>query len=255
MANPFPGMDPYLEGNLWPVVHANLATEIARQLNPTLPPNYVALTTQRVVMIVPDNSAVPTGRWPDVGVVAEVPSAGGAVATLAPPLSANATRAETVPLYGVEVVDPENRRLVTAIEILSPTNKQGKRDEYAAKRQELLVGPAHLVEIDLLREGERFPLDKLLPSIPYFAFVSRVSERPKVGIWPMPLRVALPTIPIPLDPVDQDAMLNLQAVLDTLHPVMRYDRSVNYRQSPPGPMSADDLAWIDERLRAAGKRP
>lgn len=32
MPSPFPGMDPYLEGYLWPDVHHRLASEIARQL-------------------------------------------------------------------------------------------------------------------------------------------------------------------------------------------------------------------------------
>ena len=32
MPNPFPGMDPYLEGDLWTTVHTDLCAEIARQL-------------------------------------------------------------------------------------------------------------------------------------------------------------------------------------------------------------------------------
>jgi hypothetical protein len=49
------------------------------------------------------------------------------------------------------------RRLVTAIEVLSPTNKaQGEhgRDLYIRKQQEILGGKVHLVEIDLLRGGQ-----------------------------------------------------------------------------------------------------
>jgi hypothetical protein len=32
MPNPFPGMDPYLEGDLWMSAHTDLCAEIARQL-------------------------------------------------------------------------------------------------------------------------------------------------------------------------------------------------------------------------------
>jgi hypothetical protein len=32
MPSPFPGMDPYLEGSEWTSVHAELSSEIARQL-------------------------------------------------------------------------------------------------------------------------------------------------------------------------------------------------------------------------------
>jgi|GEM_PF-293067 len=42
MPSPFPGMDPYLEGYLWPDVHHRLATQISRQLAPQIQPNYVA---------------------------------------------------------------------------------------------------------------------------------------------------------------------------------------------------------------------
>ena len=42
MPSPFLGMDPYLEGYLWPDVYHRLATEISRQLTPLLKPRYVA---------------------------------------------------------------------------------------------------------------------------------------------------------------------------------------------------------------------
>jgi hypothetical protein len=37
MPSPFPGMDPYLEGRLWPDVHHTLAVELRRHLVPLLP--------------------------------------------------------------------------------------------------------------------------------------------------------------------------------------------------------------------------
>jgi hypothetical protein len=40
MPSPFPGMDPYLEGYLWPDVHHALASEIRRQLAPQVRPRY-----------------------------------------------------------------------------------------------------------------------------------------------------------------------------------------------------------------------
>ena len=38
MPSPFPGMDPYLEGHLWPDVHSGLAFVIKEQLVPLQPP-------------------------------------------------------------------------------------------------------------------------------------------------------------------------------------------------------------------------
>jgi hypothetical protein len=257
MANPFPGMDPYLEGNLWPTVHANLGTEVARRLNATIRPKYVALTVQRVVLAVFDEPERSQDRWPDVGVVTREPrDAGGATAVATAPLEANAPAPESIPQYSVEIRDTAGRRLVTSIEILSPTNKRGDgRDEYAVRRREILAGPAHLVEIDLLRAGDRFPVDRPLPSVPYFVFVSRVERRPRVQIWPIPLAGPLPPVRVPLGPGDPDATFDLQEVLATLHDDMGYDLSVDYTRPPPGPLSPDEAAWVEQRLREAGRRP
>ena len=52
------------------------------------------------------------------------------------------------------------RKLVTVIEVLSPTNKKTKdaRAEYLEKRRDLIRSRVNLVEIDLLRAGEPMPL-------------------------------------------------------------------------------------------------
>lgn len=254
MANPFPGMDPYLEDSVWQSVHANLATGIALNLAPKLRPKYTVLTTERVVLSGADEVDIQV-RLPDIGVVTDDPRSSRTAAVADPPLTAKAVDLEAIPQFSVEVRATKDRRLVTAIEILSNTNKQGSgRIEYAGKRRELLMGEAHLVEIDLLRAGRRFPVKLKLPAVPYFVFISRVEQRPNVGIWPMTLRAPLTPIPIPLDPGDDDVMLDLQSILNWLHEQMSYDQSIDYSQPPPGPMSAEDLAWIDERLRAAGRR-
>ena len=47
MPSPFPGMDPYLEGDLWQDVHERLANQISLDLMPRLAPRYVALLAKR----------------------------------------------------------------------------------------------------------------------------------------------------------------------------------------------------------------
>src|SRR5438477_12306131 len=49
MPSPFPGMDPYLEGYLWPDGHHRLATQISDQLMPMFRPRYVARIEIQVV--------------------------------------------------------------------------------------------------------------------------------------------------------------------------------------------------------------
>ena len=258
MPNPFPGMDPYLEGPLWPTVHTSLVNEIAHQLAPKLRPKYLALPQERVVVTVPDPIETrSSSRFPDVGVYtseAMQPHARGAAT--AAPLMLDALLPESIPEAYLEIRDVEQRRLVTAIEVLSPSNKRGPGVQGSRKkRQEFLSGEVHYLEIDLLRVGERFPLAGPLPSVPYFVFLSRVTRRPRVEIWPIPLDQPLPTVPVPLLPGDPDVMLDLQQALQTIYEWYGYDRAADHAGEPPLPLAPEQQAWADERLRAAGLRP
>ena len=257
MPNPFLGMDPYLEGDVWTSVHTDLCAQIVRQLSPLIRPKYIATTNRRFVVAVEQ----PRGRhdsYPDVGVVERnggvLSSTASATATAAPVLMMDRQRTR-LPLLTVEIRDVEQRRLVTAIEVLSPTNKRGRgRREYATKRRRTLASPSHLVEIDLLRAGTRYPVQDALPPVPYFAFVSRAERRPQVEVWPMPLEAPLPTIPIPLLPGDADVLLDLQLALTSIYEIVGYDALLDYTQPPPGPLTEQQAAWVEERLRAAGRR-
>src|SRR5258707_1587193 len=167
-------MDPYLEGDLWMTVHTDLCAEIARQLSPKLRPKYVALSTRRVVLADPDESELSgQNRFPDVGVVtSHTPDDSAAVAVATAPLILHSEMPEPIPHVSVEIRDVASRRLVACIEVLSPSHKKGSgREEYAGKRFQILSGPAHLIEIDLLRTGTRYPTEEKLPNAPYFVFL------------------------------------------------------------------------------------
>jgi hypothetical protein len=256
MPNPFPGMDPYLEGDLWTTVHTDLCGEIARQLAPKLRPKYVALSTRRVILAPPDESeGYSQHRFPDVGIVATQTTSFASSKVATAPLVLPADLPEPIPHVGVEIRDVAERRLVTCIEVLAPTNKWGPgREEYAGKRYNLLSGNTHLVEIDLLRAGSRFPTTKPLPAAPYFVFISQAGRRHEVGIWPIALDGSLPEIPIPLLPGDS-ATLDLQKALTVIYDIIGYDELIDYTQAPPGPLSEGDAAWVVEQLRRSGKRP
>ncbi len=142
----------------------------------------------------------------------------------------------------VEVRDRRNRQLVALIELLSPANKQpgSNRDQYLARRNEILAGPAHLVEIDLLRGGLRPPVERR-PPCDYCILVSRSETRPRVGLWPVGLRERLPVIPIPLRAPDSDAKLDLQAAVHEIYDKARYQNYL-YDGAPEPPLAADDAA-------------
>jgi hypothetical protein len=50
MPSAFPGMDPYLEGDMWQEFHERLANQISAQLMPLLAPRYVALLAKRYIL-------------------------------------------------------------------------------------------------------------------------------------------------------------------------------------------------------------
>jgi hypothetical protein len=247
-------MDPYLEGSLWMSVHTQLSVEIARQLIPRLRPRYVALTPERFVFDVFEEVAVTTRTTiPDVGVVdtgrGAGPSPGAAVIT-APALHLETEVPIAVPHVTVEIRDTANRQLVTAIEVLSPTNKRGEgRTEYLAKRRRLLLSTAHLMEIDLVREGHRVPMRQPLPSVPYFVFLSRAERRPLTDIWPIPFDQPLPVVPVPLLEGDPDVALDLQQALTNVYDLFGYELLIDYTRPPEMAMPLEAAAWAEEVLR------
>ncbi|MBI3970063.1 MAG: DUF4058 family protein [Chloroflexi bacterium] len=271
MPSPFPGMDPYLEGDLWQEFHERLAGAISARLMRLLPRTYVALLAKRYVL---DRSAlgivalrpeqVTRVVYPDVHVATTAPvsapptagSAGGAVALAEPAVELPSALPEQVPLLSVEVRDVAQRRLVTAIEILSPVNKEGDgAREYDERRTALLETRTHLLEIDLLRRGQRVRLLGEPPPAPWYVYLSRVQRRPLTAVWPVPLRARLPAVPVPLLEPDPDAPLDLQAAVDDCFAIVGYERLLDYTgPPPPPPLPPEDMAWIEQVLRAAGYR-
>jgi len=261
MPSPFPGMDPYLEGALWTTVHHELSSTIARQLAPKLRPRYVALPAERFVMDLPEGVAViRTDAYPDVAVrevdpLLPVGSMGYAVAGSDAPLQLATVVPSPVPHVTVEIRTADDRELVTAIEALSPTNKRGEgRREYLVKRQRTLVSTAHLIEIDLLRTGQRVPMQEPLPPAPYFVLLSRFERRPVCDVWPIMLTDPLPTVPVPLLPGDADVTLDLQQAFTTMYDALNYDLLVDYNRSPEVSLTGEAELWADEWLRRAGAR-
>jgi hypothetical protein len=153
----------------------------------------------------------------------------------------------------IEVRDRVGRELVAVIELLSPTNKRPgpDREQYLSKRRQLLAGPVHLVEIDLLRSYPRMPVEGL-PSCDYVALVSRAEERPRVGLWAVSLRERLPVIPIPLRSPDPDARLDLQEALHRIYDVAGYEDYI-YAGTPVPALGTEDAEWAKKLLAAISK--
>lgn len=245
---PFPGMDPFIENQVWSDFHTRLMYGIARELGWLLAPNYqVLLETYIGVTIQPDVS------------IYHQPSG---VETLRRSEATPATADDIVRLDVAEAAEPSHiairdrgGNLVTIVEVLSPANKSGSgREYYIRKRNNVLLTQVHLIEIDLLLGGNRS--DNPPTESPYVALVSRaVTEPPRTGevyhIW---LEKPLPVLPVPLHG-DDEVPLELQKVFATVYEESFYRLYLDYSpRRTPHLLSESERAWIDERLREAGLR-
>ncbi len=276
---PFPGMDPYLEAlDIWPGFHESLAVITREQLNAVLPPPYYAEVQMRpeagIVLeagtlhrIVPDVLVV---RAPEPPGVREVP--GGYTVVVEPRTQITPgieVRVRTDPLRHafVEIRDAtRGHRLVTLIEIASPSNKRPGPDRraYETKQREVLDSDANLIEIDLLRSGQRllpYPdLEEVVHTLncDYLILLNRGATR--VGSWmdytlyPVDVREVLPCIPVPLAGNDPDVPFDAQFAANRTYRGGPYLRRIDYTAPPDPPLNDDDAAWADALLRAAGLR-
>ncbi|HSN77710.1 MAG TPA: DUF4058 family protein [Anaerolineae bacterium] len=276
MPSPFPGMDPYLEGEMWQEFHETLVGTIRGQILAQLPAKYVALLAKRYVVGEPLSGVLPglglnivdwppqRVIYPDVHVAAlpaaklREPGAGwdAGMALMEPVVEVANPLPDQAPQLSVEIRDLAQRRLVTLIEILSPANKHSRGAlEYHDRRIELLQTRTHLLEIDLLRGGARIALLAEPPAAPYYVYLSRTERRPYTQIWPVDLRQRLPVVPVPLLHPDPDVVLDLQAAVDACFALVGYERLLDYADPlPPPPLGDEDAVWLDDCLRAASMR-
>jgi hypothetical protein len=150
----------------------------------------------------------------------------------------------------VEILDTaDSNRVVTAIEILSPGNKEsGKLNQkYREKLDQYLDAGANIVEIDLLRSSrkrlvvtsDRIPTRRRAA---YYVAICRARKPNRWMIYPMPLRDPLPTIPIPCRAKDDDVPLELQPIIDRIYLEGGHD-DLKYNQPPEPPFSKEDAKW------------
>jgi hypothetical protein len=191
---------------------------------------------------------------PDVSVlrVSDRPLEGGPVAVEAAPFTGLVTLEVPVKEQSVEIRESATGTLVTAIEILSPVNKRPGHesfDAYRRKRRDLLRLAAHLMEIDLLRAGQRPPLATARPEAPYFVILSREERRPKVDIWPLRLQEAIPIVPVPLEAPDPDVPLDLGRAIAEIYTECAFDLRIDYSKPAPKPeLPPGDAAWVRARV-------
>lgn len=258
MTSPFPGMNPYLEA-YWSNVHVLMIVALTAQLKRVLPAGLAARPEEQVLLETLEYEPRPTYR-PDVSVV-ELPApesppralAGGVV--VAEPVRVRSLVRERK-IRWIEIVDERDRgRVVTVVELLSPSNKApgDDRRRYHRKVRHYFRAGVSLVEIDLLR-GERrrmwFTWERLGPSRQkdYLVLVRR-RKSPVIEAYPIGLRERLPAVAVPLRATDADVPLDLQAALLRVFEDGPFD-SIDYSRPPDPPLDPPDAEWAAELVAA-----
>lgn len=220
MHSPFPGVDPFTEArHLWKGIHTQLIGELStHQLPPLLAPAYYVDVE------------------PSLQVYSET-------ITVLPELE------EEEEESAIFVREAGTERLVTVIEIVSYSNKTAgltKRARYLAKRWEFLNSGIHLVEIDLLRWGNR-----VVPGLPdqaYHILVRRADEQPECRVWSFGFSEPIPSAALPLLDPGERVPLPLQEAFATIDAARNFRQRLDYETDPPPPLSEGQRKEIAQLL-------
>jgi hypothetical protein len=256
MPSPFPGMNPFLEQDrAWDDFHESFMPAARDAIAVQVRPHFIAKINEHpFIHELPEDPRRFVGRS-DVSVTRPPfapAAAASSAATVEAPARVRVPAVDRERLSFIEIRDRDGWQLVTVIELLSPTNKYAgpDREQYLAKRRDLLDSAVHFVEIDLLRGGPRMPMEDL-PACDYCVLVSRVETRPEAGVWPIRLREPLPPVPIPLRTPHADAQLDLQGLLHRIYDAAGYEDYIYLGQTQPQ-LNAEDMAWARQFVPGGG---
>jgi hypothetical protein len=250
-------MNPFFEQR-WRGAHSVLITYLRDALQERLPPDLVANPEEDILTVGAGESG--NTYRPDVQVSEPWLLKEPGVADVAP-MSPPTLATEPIRVWLEEEVErwieihEATGRLITALELLSPSNKleSAERERYQRRRGRFISGGANFVEIDLTRQGASvFAKDVrnvlLRAAASYGICVFRAARRGECEVYPNRLRERLPAIRVPLRPTDADVVLDLQPLIDQCHERGRY-HLLNYRLPLEPPLPPEDAAWADQLLR------
>lgn len=259
MPSPFPGMNPYLEQPaIWQEFHSRLIVAIADDLSPQLRPKYRAAVEKRIYAEI-GNDLTFIGR-PDATVYRVMPNVESLpadfsstqqnpVATM--PVMVEVPMPEEIQERYLEIRDMTTGDVVTALELISPSNKRpGRgRSRYEEKRLAILGSQTHLIEVDLIRSFNPLPIHSDVPTSLYRILVSRAEQRPYAALYPFDLADPIPAFPLPLQSTDPDLIVDIQHLLHQVYDRAAYDLEIDYQQDPVPFLTEPDQRWLDTLLK------
>lgn len=223
MPSVFPGMDPYLEDiKRWPTFHQQFISALGDALQPALSDKYRLRLGHRHY-------------------------------ELEQVLFTSILKEQQQESF-VEIRQKSSSdKLVTLIEMISPANRthpEGRR-RYEQRRQEARADGAHLVELDLVLQGQTCLEADLsaLAEQQYVCCVTRSARPIKHELYGSLLTKRLPRIRLPMLADERDLVLDVQALVNRVYDRC-FDGQIDYQIDPQVPLSDADRQWMDQLLRS-----
>jgi hypothetical protein len=222
MSSPFPGMDPYLETpQRWAVFQHQFIAGLSDVLQPSIGDRYRLRTGNRFYV----NEQV---------------------------LFTSILREEHREEY-TEIRQRPSGRLISVVDLVSPSNRTTTtgRKEYLAKREEFRRQGAHVVELDLVLQGQSC-LNLSLENVPeydYLVSVSRAQHPDRFEVYTAKLQGRLPRFRLPLGSDDRDVVVDLQGIFNRCYD-HHFAGKIDYKQDPPVVLNDDDRKWMQQLLKA-----
>lgn len=222
MPSPFPGMDPYLEEEkLWPEFQHHLVLCLYQILLPGLHDRYRARVAQRLY-------------------------------ATEQALFTSVIREEHREDF-IEIRQRNDARLVTLVDVVSPTNRTSScgRQAYLDTRKEARNGGANLVEIDLVLQGTPM-LDysrENLPEWDYAVTVTRATQQERHEIYTATLQKRLPRFRLPLAADDRDTVLDLHTAFSRCFDQGNFLSRVDYKRDPTTKLTDAQRGYVAQLLR------
>ncbi|MBP0020963.1 MAG: DUF4058 family protein [Cyanobacteria bacterium SBLK] len=250
-------MNPYLEQPMfWSAFHSRLIVAIADAIAPQIRPRYYVEIETRTYLGEGENGVLV--GIPDAVVFSSessTPATEEAIATTLTiqPQQVTVPMPEEIKERYLEIREVATGEVVTAIEVLSPKNKEAGRgrQKYEEKRLTILGSLTHLVEIDLLRGGRSMSVGGHIAPTHYRLLVSPSENRPKAMLYGFSLREPIPSFSLPLKG-DLSPVVDMQAIVAGIYERAGYDLRIDYTQPvPPPALSEGDRHWLQERLQTS----
>ncbi|MFB2982138.1 DUF4058 family protein, partial [Microseira sp. BLCC-F43] len=84
----------------------------------------------------------------------------------------------------------------------------------------------------------------------YRILVSRANLRPEAELYPFNLRESIPQFLLPLQPGDEEPVVNLSEVLGQVYHEAALDFAIDYSVQPVPPLSDSDFQWVQSLIES-----